>query len=123
MNGEPGFTKNALAALRAKVLAAERDNQEVVCALMLDEMSIRKHVKWDGKQFRGYVDLGTGINDDSLPEAEVVCAFMLNEMSIRKHVKWDGKQFRGYVDLGTGINDDSLPKATDAHGKYHVGIF
>ncbi len=35
MNGEPGFTKNALAALKAKVLAAERDNQEVVCALML----------------------------------------------------------------------------------------
>ena len=41
MNGEPGFTKNALAALKAKVLAAKRDNQEVVCALMLDEMSIR----------------------------------------------------------------------------------
>jgi hypothetical protein len=76
MNGEPGFTKNALAALRAKVLAAERDNQEVVCALMLDEMSIRKHVEWDGKQFRGYVDLGTGINDDSLPEATDALVFM-----------------------------------------------
>ncbi|CAB4015287.1 THAP domain-containing 9 [Paramuricea clavata] len=57
---------------RAKVLAEERDNQEVVCTLMLDEMSIRKHVEWDGKQFRGYVDLGTGINDDSLPEATTV---------------------------------------------------
>ncbi len=66
MNGEPGFTQNAMAALKAKVLAARRDNQEVVWALMLDEMSIRKHGEWDGKQFRGYVDLGTGINDDSL---------------------------------------------------------
>ncbi len=76
MNGEPGFTKNALAALKAKVLAAKRDNQEVVCALMLDEMSIRKHVEWDGKQFRGYVDLGTGINDNSLPEATDAFVFM-----------------------------------------------
>ena len=76
MNGEPGFTQNAMAALKAKVLAAKRDNQEVVCALMLDEMSIRKHVEWDGKQFRGFVDLGTGINDDSLPEATDALVFM-----------------------------------------------
>ncbi len=76
MNGEPSFKKDALTALKAKVLAAKRDNQEVVCALMLDEMSIRKHVDWDGKQFRGYVDLGTGINDDSLPEATDALVFM-----------------------------------------------
>ena len=37
MNGEPGFTKDALTA---KVLAAKRDNEEVVCALMFDEMAI-----------------------------------------------------------------------------------
>ena len=76
MDGEPGFTKDALTALKAKVLAAKRDNQEVVCALMLDEMSIRKHVEWDGKQFRGYVDLGTGINNDLLPEATDALIFM-----------------------------------------------
>ena len=57
MDGEPGFTKDAMAALKAKVLAAKRDGQEVVCALMLDEMAIRKHVEWDGKRFRGFVDL------------------------------------------------------------------
>jgi hypothetical protein len=76
MNGEPGFTKYALTALKAKVIAVKRDNQEVVCALMLDEMAIRKHVEWNGKQFRGYVDLGTGINDDSLPEATDALVFM-----------------------------------------------
>jgi hypothetical protein len=61
MNGEPGFTKHALTALKAKIIAAKRDNQEVVCAIMLNEIVIRKHVEWDGKQFRGYIDLGTGI--------------------------------------------------------------
>ena len=57
MDGEPDFTKDAMAALKAKVLAAKRDGQEVVCAPMLDEMAICKHVEWDGKRFRGFVDL------------------------------------------------------------------
>ena len=76
MDGEPGFTKEALTALKAKVLAAKRDGQKVVCALMLDEMSIRKHVQWDGKKYRGFVDLGTDIDDDSLPEATEALVFM-----------------------------------------------
>lgn len=56
----------ALAAMEAK-----RDGQEIVCSLMLDEMSIRKHVEWDGKRYRGFLfHLGTGIGDkDSLAEA------------------------------------------------------
>ena len=53
MDGEPGFTKEALTALMAEVLAGRRDGQELVCSsLMLDEMSIRKHVQWDGKVSR-----------------------------------------------------------------------
>ena len=76
VNGETGFTQDAMTAMKAKVLAAKRDGQEVVCALMLDEMSIRKHIEWDGKRFRGYVDLGTDINDDSLPEATDALVFM-----------------------------------------------
>ena len=76
MNGVPGFTKDGMTAMKAKVLAAKRDGQEVVCALMLDEMAIRKHVEWDGKRFRGFVDLGTGIDDDSAPEATDALVFM-----------------------------------------------
>ena len=77
MNGEPGFTKEALTALKAKVLAGKRDGgQQVVCSLMLDEMSIRKHVQWDGKKYLGFVDLGTNIDDDSLPEATEALVFM-----------------------------------------------
>ena len=63
--------------MKAKALAAKRDGQEVVCSLMLDEMSIRKHVEWDGKRYRGFADLGTGINDDdSVPEATDALVFM-----------------------------------------------
>ena len=40
-------------------------------------MSIRKHVEWDGQRYRGFVDLGTGINDDdSVPEAMDALVFM-----------------------------------------------
>lgn len=78
MDGEPGFTKEALTALKAKVLAGKRDGKKVVCSLMLDEMSICKHVQWDGKaqKYRGFVDLGTDIDDDSLPEATEALVFL-----------------------------------------------
>ena len=78
MDGEPGFTEEALTALKAKVLAAKRDGQEVVCALMFDEMSIRKHVQWDAKadKYRGFVDCGTKVDDDSLPEATEALVYL-----------------------------------------------
>ena len=81
MNGEPGFTEDTLTALKAKVLAAKRDNQEVVCPLMLDEMWIGKHVKWNGKQFCDFVDLDTSINNDSVPEAMDALGFMAVSVS------------------------------------------
>ena len=68
VNADPGFTKAAFSALSAKVLAAKRDGQDIICTLMIDEMAIRKHVDWDGEKFSGYVDIGTGVVDDSLPK-------------------------------------------------------
>ena len=45
---------------------------------MLDEMSIRKQVYWDGKQFTCYVDLGNGVeDDDSAPVAKDVMVLMV----------------------------------------------
>ena len=44
---------------------------------MSDEMSIKKHVEWNGKEFNGFVDLGTGVKDDSLSAASNALVFML----------------------------------------------
>ena len=77
IDGEPGFTKAAFAALSAKVMASKKINKDVICSLMIDEMSIRKHVQWDGKQFRGFVDLGTNVHDDSLPAATDALVLMV----------------------------------------------
>ena len=75
---EPGFTKPAFQALSAKVQEAEKDGKTVLCSLMLDEMAIKKHVSWDGKRFRGYVDLGNGVDDDdSSPVAKDALVLMV----------------------------------------------
>ena len=58
-----------MTALKAKVLGGKEKGQKVVCSLMLDEMSTRKHAQYDGTKVLGYVDLGAGITDNSPPVA------------------------------------------------------
>ena len=72
---EPGFTEPAFTALKRKV---EGNTNKMVCALMLDEMAIKKHISWDGKKFRGYVNLGTDVEtDDCTPPAKDALVFMV----------------------------------------------
>ena len=47
------------------------------CALLMDEMAIRQKVEYDGRQYRGYIDVGTGLDDDSLPVAKEALTFMI----------------------------------------------
>ena len=55
----------------------------VVCSFVLDEMSIVRHLDFNGKRVLGYVDVGTHVDDDSLPEA--TDAFSLScRVSVRK---------------------------------------
>ena len=80
---EPGFTNPAFQALKLKVEEANKKGEKIICSLMLDEMAIRKHVSWDGKRFRGYVDVGNGTDEnDSSPvakEALVLIAVAVND--------------------------------------------
>ena len=78
VHAEPGFTEPAFTALAAKVEEAKQKGQTVPCSLMLDEMAIRKHISWDGKKMRGYVDLGNDVEeDDSAPVAADALVFMV----------------------------------------------
>ena len=43
----------------------DRLSPVVLCNLTLDEMAIRKSIQFDGKKFRGFVDMGTGVDDDA----------------------------------------------------------
>ena len=81
MNGEPGFTEESFSALKIKADQAKEKGDEVVCALMLDEMAIKKHVEWSGTKFHGYVDIGVGIQDDTTPPAQDALALMVVSMN------------------------------------------
>ena len=65
---EPGFTSEALSVLRARVHKVKKEgNGEVICSLMIDEMTIQKHVEWTGSKFSGYADMGTTVDDNTNP--------------------------------------------------------
>ncbi|KAJ8951535.1 hypothetical protein NQ317_015416 [Molorchus minor] len=74
VDGSPGFTKEALIALTLK---QKESSKPLLCNLVMDEMSIRRQVEWTGQKFTGYVDIGTAIDEDTLPEAREALVFML----------------------------------------------
>ena len=74
VDGQPGFTDSVFQAIRARASASDKP---LVCALIFDEMAIRQEVQWDGTQYRGYIDMGTETNDDSLPMAKEAMVFMI----------------------------------------------
>nr|CAH7764019.1 unnamed protein product [Callosobruchus chinensis] len=74
IDGSSGWCEEALNALKIK---AQDGVSKILCNLVFDEMSIRKQVEWDGKKFHDYVDLGTNLDSDLLPEAREVLCFML----------------------------------------------
>ena len=78
LSAEPGFTEPAFDALQASVISAREKDHEVLCSLMIYEMAIRIHAEWDGRKYFGFVDLGTGIDDnDSFPLDKDALVFMV----------------------------------------------
>lgn len=74
VDAKPGFTNEALKMLALKV---QSSSDPVVCSLMLDEMAIRQHLEFDGTNYYGGVDLGTGMDTDNLEKAKECLVFMV----------------------------------------------
>jgi len=75
---EPGFIEPAFDALQASITSAKEEVNNVLCCLMIVEMAISTHAEWDGQKYCGFVDLGTGIDDnDSLPPPKDALVFMV----------------------------------------------
>jgi len=60
VDGNPGFTKEALEAIKQKCSI-----KDVICNLVIDEMSIREHIQYQGQQYHGFVDCGTGLQSET----------------------------------------------------------
>lgn len=73
----PGFTEPAFTALKLKADAAADEGKPMLCSLVMDEMALRQHVEWDGKKYQGYIDMGTELDDDSLPVAKECLTFLV----------------------------------------------
>ena len=76
IDGDPGFTKTAFAALEAKTKENSAKGNKTICAVMLDEMAIRKHVDYSNGEYRGFVDVGSGVFDDAAPVAKDALVLM-----------------------------------------------
>ena len=76
INGDPGFTQCAFAALSAQVKEDASKDRQTICSLMLDEMAIRKHVQFANGEYHGFVDVGNGQQDDSAPSAKDALVLM-----------------------------------------------
>ncbi len=75
IDGEPGFSSEALAALKRK---AANSKSPVICNFVLDEIDIRTALTYKHGKYHGYEELGFGeADDDSIPLAKKAMVFML----------------------------------------------
>lgn len=77
IDGWPGFTKEALAALTYKA-DANPDNK-IYCTLVFDEMKLKtqSHDRPNGDRQFGYVDYGFDLLTDNTDDATDVLVFLL----------------------------------------------
>lgn len=78
VDGTPGYTAEALRAIKIKAQIEKEKGKRLVGCLVMDEMAIKQQIHWTGSRNDGYIDFGTGIKgNDSLPVAKNVLVFML----------------------------------------------
>lgn len=58
-------------------LKIENTKYPLLFALTFDEMSIRKHVEYDGQTCHGYVSFGVSEDDEDLPLAKETFAMVV----------------------------------------------
>ncbi|KAH1000600.1 hypothetical protein HUJ04_012907 [Dendroctonus ponderosae] len=75
VDAKPGLTSEALNFLKLKVKNSEE--KKIICSLVFDEISIRKHLEYAGSEYYVYVNCGNGLQGDSMELATEALVFML----------------------------------------------
>lgn len=76
VDGQAGLSTEAFNALKMKCAETASKGHRTVCSLMVDEMAIRQNIQWNKRNFEGFVDFGSGIDSDSLPQAKAAFVIM-----------------------------------------------
>lgn len=79
-DGKPGFSKSSMDALQTLAQEHKSKGEQLVCALIYDEMAIRRHIEWSDaeKRFVGRVDYGFNVKNDALPIAKNAIVYMIS---------------------------------------------
>lgn len=77
LHGDVGILKEAISAIESHV----KTKPDLLLNLVFDEMSIRKHIDFNGNQNIGFVDLGDGhsINNKAASNALVFMVVAVND--------------------------------------------
>lgn len=70
-----GISKPILDNLRNMIIKNAAKNIKLQFGLQVDEMSIKRSVEWDGKKYRGHVDLG--LENEESEEATYALVYMI----------------------------------------------
>lgn len=68
----PGITKEAIETIKH----VAKEKTDLVITLMFDEMSIREHIEFDGRNHHGYVNVGNNIHGDHVDKAKEALVIM-----------------------------------------------
>lgn len=78
IDGSPGFSVECLNAVKLKVEEMGEKNKKLFCGLIMDEMSIREDIHFNGHRLQGYINFGQDkVDSDSLPLAREALVFLL----------------------------------------------
>lgn len=78
IDGLPEITAESLDAIKVKVEEMKKKNLNLVCGVIMDEMSIRSGIHFNGQRLQGYISVGHKINDsDAMIEATEDLVFLL----------------------------------------------
>lgn len=80
IDAQPGFTAESFVTLQS---LSNSSKSKIIVNLSIDEMAIRKEQVWDraNNKFKGHVDTGTGVSDDSLPLATQALVLMVTAIN------------------------------------------
>ncbi|KAJ8936766.1 hypothetical protein NQ314_012166 [Rhamnusium bicolor] len=79
INGKPGLTYESFTTLHLRQILNE--DKQLLCNLTLDEMTFRKHVETNGKEFFGFGDMREGCRNENLPLARQALTFLLTAIN------------------------------------------
>jgi hypothetical protein len=91
-----------------KATELKKQGKSLVCNLVMDEMSIKRHIQWNGSKQLGYIDYGFQMEGERLPEAKEVIVFLLVALNCKSKISYNkfkkkGLSCSGFLGIGGPI--------------------